>query len=73
LNWPLINGNIILSNGEFFVTTRDVEGAQNVAIQDSKWDLTLLPYTLQMQKNHYTQTDSEGRPIEYSMTTKFEE
>lgn len=73
LNWASINGNVTLPNGEFFVTTRDVEASENVAIQDSKWDMRLLPYTLQMQKNHYTQTDSEGRLIEYSMPTKFEE
>ncbi|MBD0849616.1 carboxypeptidase regulatory-like domain-containing protein [Maribacter arenosus] len=72
LNWPLIDGNITLSNGEFFITSRSPLASEIVQIDESKWDETLMPYTLQMQKNHYTQTDSEGRPIEYSMPTKFE-
>ena len=64
---PPLNGNTTT-----FKTSRDVNAAENYEIKDSKHDKAIMPLWLELGVLHYNSTDSEGRLMDYNMTTKFE-
>lgn len=63
----------LLTATESFQTSRDSSSGDNVAIIDSQWDKAIMPLWIDMAKLHYDTTDSQGRLVEYSMPTVFEE
>lgn len=73
LNFPTLNGNTTIFTGDFFVTSRDVNAAQNTTINESKWDSAIMPFWIQNQKHHYNTTDSEGRIIDYSIAERYDD